>query len=322
MFGPFTLAVFSLTRAAFYFSASGGKGVNILASPTTDLGKLLACLHGLKASGAGSLTTSIKTAQLALKHRKNRNGAQRLVVFVGSPVEEEERDLARLGAVLKKSSVSYSSCVEAFLNCTPASPSRLPSMLLQWARTRATRVVFVPSLRLWTPAATRDSLSSRQASCRQRSWLAMRSFSATTQGTVALRQVARLQEVRACVLCACFMCLVCHVTLLTSSCNGDPSGGGGGGFAEYGGVDPAADPELAMAMRVSMEEARAAARDPAAAATPAAAAGSAEATSAAAMDLSEEELLLQQVRWRRGSVQQGVRSVLELASPSPRRPWQ
>ena len=87
------------------FPASGGKGVNILASPTADLGKLLACLHGLKASGASSLVTSIKTAQLALKHRKNRNGAQRVVIFVGSPVDEEERELARLGAVLKKSSV-------------------------------------------------------------------------------------------------------------------------------------------------------------------------------------------------------------------------
>ena len=86
-------------------TASSGKGVNILASPTADLGKLLACLHGLKASGEMNFVTLIKTAQLALKHRKNRNGAQRIVVFVGSPVVEEERELARLGAVLKKSSV-------------------------------------------------------------------------------------------------------------------------------------------------------------------------------------------------------------------------
>merc|ERR1712176_284807 len=35
------------------------------------------------------------------------------------------------------------------------------------------------------------------------------------------------------------------------------SGGGGGGFADYGGVDPNMDPELAMALRVSMEEERA-----------------------------------------------------------------
>lgn len=78
-----------------------------------------------------------------------------------------------------------------------------------------------------------------------------------------------------------------------------PDAGAGGGFAEFGGVDPAMDPELAMALRVSMEEARAAARDPAAdaAAGPGAAAATpAGAATAAAMDLSEEELLLQQVR--------------------------
>ena len=55
---------------------------------------------------------------------------------------------------------------------------------------------------------------------------------------------------------------------------GDGSGGGVGGgdaFAEYGGVDPSMDPELAMALRVSMEEERARQERVAAAATAAAA---------------------------------------------------
>ena len=37
---------------------------------------------------------------------------------------------------------------------------------------------------------------------------------------------------------------------------GDMGGGGGDLFAEYGGVDPSLDPELAMVMRASAEEAR------------------------------------------------------------------
>ena len=40
---------------------------------------------------------------------------------------------------------------------------------------------------------------------------------------------------------------------------GNSGGGGGAGgdnFAEFGGIDPNLDPELAMALRVSMEEAR------------------------------------------------------------------
>jgi 26S proteasome regulatory subunit N10 len=55
---------------------------------------------------------------------------------------------------------------------------------------------------------------------------------------------------------------------------GDGSGvgvGGGDAFAEYGGVDPSMDPELAMALRVSMEEERARQERVAAAATAAAA---------------------------------------------------
>ena len=35
------------------------------------------------------------------------------------------------------------------------------------------------------------------------------------------------------------------------------TGGVGGEFDEYGGIDPSLDPELAMAIRVSTEEARA-----------------------------------------------------------------
>jgi spore maturation protein CgeB len=35
------------------------------------------------------VATSCQIAQLALKHRKNKNGGQRIIVFVGSPVTEE-----------------------------------------------------------------------------------------------------------------------------------------------------------------------------------------------------------------------------------------
>lgn len=38
---------------------------------------------------------------------------------------------------------------------------------------------------------------------------------------------------------------------------GGGGGGGGSAFDEYGGIDPSMDPELAMAIRASTEEARA-----------------------------------------------------------------
>lgn len=44
--------------------------------------------------------------QLALKHRQNKNQRQRIIVFVGSPLDEDEKTLVRLGKKLKKNNVA------------------------------------------------------------------------------------------------------------------------------------------------------------------------------------------------------------------------
>ena len=41
-----------------------------------------------------------------LKHRQNKNQRQRIVVFVGSPIAEDEAALVKLGKKLKKNSVA------------------------------------------------------------------------------------------------------------------------------------------------------------------------------------------------------------------------
>lgn len=41
-----------------------------------------------------------------LKHRQNKNQRQRVIVFVGSPVEEDEKSLVKLGKKLKKNNVA------------------------------------------------------------------------------------------------------------------------------------------------------------------------------------------------------------------------
>jgi 26S proteasome regulatory subunit N10 len=43
--------------------------------------------------------------QLALKHRQNKRQEQKIIIFVGSPIEESEADLKRLGTRLKKNKV-------------------------------------------------------------------------------------------------------------------------------------------------------------------------------------------------------------------------
>lgn len=51
---------------------------------------------------------------LALKHRQNKSQRQRVVVFAGSPVGEDEAALVRLGKKLKKNNVAVD--VVAFAN--------------------------------------------------------------------------------------------------------------------------------------------------------------------------------------------------------------
>lgn len=65
--------------------------------------------------------------QLALKHRQNRNQHQRIIVFVASPLETDEKTLVKLAKKLKKNNVAVdiinfgeeaenTSRLEAFIN--------------------------------------------------------------------------------------------------------------------------------------------------------------------------------------------------------------
>lgn len=83
-----------------------GKGVRVLVTPTSDLGKILACMHGLEIGGEMSLAAGIQVAQLALKHRQNKQQQQRIIVFVGSPIKHDKKVLEMIGRKLKKNSVA------------------------------------------------------------------------------------------------------------------------------------------------------------------------------------------------------------------------
>ena len=83
-----------------------GKGVELLVSPTEDSGKILACFGQIRAEGMLNFSASVQIAQLALKHRKNKNGGQRIIAFVGSPVAEDVAALQKVGKQLKKNNVA------------------------------------------------------------------------------------------------------------------------------------------------------------------------------------------------------------------------
>jgi 26S proteasome regulatory subunit N10 len=48
----------------------------------------------------------VQVAQLALKHRQNKNQRQRIIAFVGSPLEDDSKELVKLGKKLKKNNVA------------------------------------------------------------------------------------------------------------------------------------------------------------------------------------------------------------------------
>ena len=83
----------------------------VLVTNTKDLGQLLAAIHTAsnKIGGSTDIPTAIAVAQLALKHRQNKNLRQRIIAFVGSPLEgqaADERNMVKLAKKLKKNNVA------------------------------------------------------------------------------------------------------------------------------------------------------------------------------------------------------------------------
>jgi hypothetical protein len=67
-----------------------GKTPRVLVTPTPDLGKVLNSMTDIAIEGEANIASSVQIAQLALKHRQNKNQRQRIVIFAGSPVQEDK----------------------------------------------------------------------------------------------------------------------------------------------------------------------------------------------------------------------------------------
>jgi 26S proteasome regulatory subunit N10 len=83
----------------------------VLVTHTKDLGQILQAIHttSSKIGGQIDIPTSIAIAQLALKHRENKNLRQRIIVFVASPLDgqaADEKAMVKLAKKLKKNNVA------------------------------------------------------------------------------------------------------------------------------------------------------------------------------------------------------------------------
>ena len=184
-----------------------GSDVRVLASPTIDMGRLLKVVAELDLGGTCDVAAGLQVAALALKHRSNKNGGQRVVLFVGSPVTTPEKKLSKVAKSLKKNNVA----VDVVLMGDIEENERVMRAFVDVVDKNSNSHVLV------VPAGVLPS------------------------------------DV-----------IVSSPILNAGSSSGSGAGGGESGdgeqaqdrFAEYGGVDPSLDPELAMAIRASMEEER------------------------------------------------------------------
>ncbi|KAK3330857.1 putative multiubiquitin chain binding protein [Apodospora peruviana] len=95
-------------ESAVGLMSMGGKGPEMLVTPTTEQGKILEGLHRTKKNIGGSchLATGIQVAGLALKHRQNKSQRPRIILFICSPIEESEQELIKLAKKMKKNNTS------------------------------------------------------------------------------------------------------------------------------------------------------------------------------------------------------------------------
>ena len=66
-----------------------GKSPKVMVTPTPDLGKVLSVISQIEIEGSVDLAKATQIAQIALKHRQNKSQRQKVVLFIGSPVQED-----------------------------------------------------------------------------------------------------------------------------------------------------------------------------------------------------------------------------------------
>lgn len=228
-----------------------GSRIQVLISPGREPGQLLNSLaKDVRIGGKSNFLAALKTAQLALKNRQNKNQRQRVIMFVGSPIETDAAELVKLGKLFKKNNVAIDVINFGTENTTNDNTEKLEQLIAAVNTSDNSHLVSIPpGPHIFADLVLTSSIMQ----------------SGGGGGGIA----------------------------------GVPSGAGAaasGASAHPGGIDPNMDPEMAMVLRMSMEEERLR-QQKASGETAAPAAGSAPAAAAAggAMEEDEDALLAQAI---------------------------
>jgi 26S proteasome regulatory subunit N10 len=79
-------------ESAVGLMSMAGTGPKVLNTPTTNFGAVLAGMHETKIKGHARLGTAISVAMLALHHRANKSQRQRIVVLICSELDQKFGD--------------------------------------------------------------------------------------------------------------------------------------------------------------------------------------------------------------------------------------
>lgn len=186
-----------------------GKRPEIFLTQTNDVGRLLSTTQRMPIHGYIDLPRAIKIAQLSLKHRQNKNQKQRIIIFVGSPIEGlEDKDMVKLGKQLRKNDVA----IDVVNFGHPENIPLLTALVENCSKNANSHMIEI-------------------------------SYGMNIADIIITSSIVAFDTGM-------------------DSMPVDGEGGSvappssGGNFAEYGGIDPNLDPELAMAIRISLEEAK------------------------------------------------------------------
>lgn len=204
-----------------------GARPEIYLTQTNDIGRLLNTVGSkLPVDGYVDLPRAIKIAQLSLKHRQNKNQKQRIVVFVGSPIEDQtDRDMTKLGKQLRKNDVALD-----IINF--GHPENIP--LLNQLVDNCNKGGNSHLVEINYGSNICDSIITSPVVAYDTGFGDMQ-VDGAEGGADAPGGAAQPGA---------------------SAGAGAGSAPAGGQFSEYGGIDPNLDPELAMAIRISLEEAK------------------------------------------------------------------
>lgn len=83
-----------------------GSVVDVRAAPSRNRGLLYTAVDNIALKGASQIVKALKIAQLALKHGIETKGVKRIVLFVGSPIQDNEKALKKAGKNMRRNNVS------------------------------------------------------------------------------------------------------------------------------------------------------------------------------------------------------------------------